>query len=537
MTIENTSAPDLSACTLDPSTIMQCNGPNNEPIAVQWDLDNIALLENCATDSCSPNLTVTSNFDFNNYVATCANSGSIPVVYTVTDDCNNSINISATLTIEDTSDPVLTACNVGDLSITSECDGTTSQDVADQWNLDNIALLEACASDSCDTNITVTSDYDFTTFTSVCGNTGNISVTYTIADECGNSITQAATLTIEDTSDPVLTACNVSDLSITSECDGTTSQDVADQWNLDNIALLEACASDSCDTNITVTSDYDFTTFTSVCGNTGNISVTYTIADECGNSITQAATLTIEDTSDPVLTACNVSDLSITSECDGTTSQDVADQWNLDNIALLEACASDSCDTNITVTSDYDFTTFTSVCGNTGNISVTYTIADECGNSITQAATLTIEDTSDPVLTACNVGDLSITSECDGTTSQDVADQWNLDNIALLEACASDSCDTNITVTSDYDFTTFTSVCGNTGNISVTYTIADECGNSITQAATLTIEDTSDPVLTACNVSDLSITSECDGTTSQDVADQWNLDNIALLRSLCFGFL
>ncbi|WP_298762080.1 hypothetical protein, partial [uncultured Psychroserpens sp.] len=88
---------------------------------------------------------------------------------------------------------------------------------------------------------------------------------------------------------------------------------------------------------------------------------------------------------------------------------------------------------------------------------------------------------------------------------------WNAANIAALEACAADSCDTdlNTQVTSDYAYANLVSTCGLGGTIAVVYTITDDCGNATTLNVTLTLEDTTPPNLDNCSVTDQSI--ECSG--------------------------
>uniref|UniRef100_UPI00261D068B gliding motility-associated C-terminal domain-containing protein n=1 Tax=uncultured Lacinutrix sp. TaxID=574032 RepID=UPI00261D068B len=530
LTLEDTTGPDLSNCTVTDQSL-ECSGTDNQTIADQWNADNIAALENCGTDACDANAanTVTSNYDFANLSSTCGVGGTIAVTYTVADDCGNTTDLTATLTLEDTTGPDLSNCTVTDQSL--ECSGTDNQTIADQWNADNIAALENCGTDACDANATntVTSNYDFANLSSTCGVGGTITVTYTVADDCGNTTDLTATLTLEDTTGPDLSNCTVTDQSL--ECSSTDNQTIADQWNADNIAALENCGTDTCDANATntVTSNYDFANLSSTCGVGGTIAVTYTVADDCGNTTDLTATLTLEDTTGPDLSNCTVTDQSL--ECSGTDNQTIADQWNADNIAALENCGTDACDANAanTVTSNYDFANLSSTCGVGGTITVTYTVADDCGNTTDLTATLTLEDTTGPDLSNCTVTDQSL--ECSGTDNQTIADQWNADNIAALENCGTDACDANATntVTSNYDFANLSSTCGVGGTITVTYTVADDCGNTTDLTATLTLEDTTGPDLSNCTVTDQSL--ECSGTDNQTIADQWNADNIAALEN------
>ena len=174
-----------------------------------------------------------------------------------------------------------------------------------------------------------------------------------------------------------------------------------------------------------------------------------------------------------------------------------AQAWNQANIAKLNACSFSNCG-GINVTSDYDFTNLSRQCGYSGSLSVNYTITDACGNTQTKNARLSIEDTSDPVVTCDPFDEIQ---ECNGLEGNRFAAlSWDQANLSVLANCATDNCG-NVTVTSDYDFNNLSDACGLTGTVTVIYTISDECGNSVTKVATFTVIDTTDPVkyLTSIN--------------------------------------
>ncbi|MBD3892246.1 DUF7507 domain-containing protein, partial [Olleya marilimosa] len=346
----------------------------------------------------------------------------------------------------------------------------------------------------------------------------------------GETVTDSDEITtelIEDTTPPDASTCEVLDETI--ECNGDNNIELATNWDAANILALENCTTDACDDNVEVTSNFDYSNLITTCGNSGTIEVTYTLTDATGNFSTYTSTLTIEDTTGPDLSACTVIDETI--ECGGTDNQTIADAWNADNITALQSCGTDTCDVDPTntVTSDYNFNNLVSTCGAGGSITVTYTVADDCGNTSQLTATLTLEDTTGPDLSACTVIDETI--ECGGTDNQTIADAWNAENMTALQSCGTDTCDVDPTntVTSDYDFANLVSTCGASGTITVTYTVADDCGNTSQLTATLTLEDTTGPDLTACTVIDETI--ECGGTDNQTIADAWNAENMTALQS------
>ena len=490
---------------LVPDEIISCDDP------IEW--GEPAFLDNCDDN-------VEISFEDVEEPGDCPQQKVITRTWTIVDDCDNTAQTSAKITIVDEEAPEVT-CDPD--SETIECAGLDgNQASADNWNTENIAKLENCSSDNCGA-VEVTSNYDFGQLNLDCGLTGTLTVTYTISDECGNELSKQATFTIVDTTDPVLT-CDPDDESI--ECEGYTGNvAAATAWNAANISKLENCASDDCG-QIEVTSNFDYDDLLDPdCGLTGSITVTYTISDDCDNEITRQATFTIVDTTDPVVT-CDPDDRTV--ECDGETGNAaLAAAWNAANIAKLEACSSDICG-DVEVTSDFNFNQqYDPACGFTGSLTVTYTITDDCGNDVTKQATFTIEDTTDPVV-SCDPDDRTV--ECEGEAGNAaLAAAWNAANIAKLEACSSDICG-DVEVTSNFDYDQLLDpACGFTGSLTVTYTITDDCGNDVTKQATFTIVDTTDPVV-SCDPDDR--TAECEGEAGNAaLAAAWNVANIAKLEA------
>ncbi len=286
---------------------------------------------------------------------------------------------------------------------------------------------------------------------------------------------------------------------------GTTVECNADgeilaiQQNADNIAMLEACSSDDCGTDITVTSDFNVAELINSCGTAGFITVSYTIVSSCEGDATRTTNFNIlEDggtgNADTQTITCEPE--GITVDCTSSDSESLAIQRNADNIAMLEACTTDDCaDLNVVVTSDFDVASLVNSCGNTGFIVVNYTITT-CGTSSARTTNFTIggedggnddggNDNTDTQTITCEPE--GITVDCTSADSESLATQRNADNIAMLEACTTDGCaDVVVEVTSDFDVANLVNSCGNTGFIVVNYTITT-CGTSSARTTNFTI--------------------------------------------------
>ena len=284
----------------------------------------------------------------------------------------------------------------------------------------------------------VTSDYDLTALIESCGRTGDLLVTYTMTDDCDNTKTMTAHYTIIDTIPPSVVNCDLALDTIVDCIDSTELVASCDAWNAGNIAHLDTCAADLCDTDVTVTSDYDLANLESACGNTGDLLVHYVIADDCGNSTTVTAHYTIIDTLPPDLSLCT-EPLDATVDCDLSVQVENCRAWNEANIARLEACATDLCDDTLTVTSNYERAPFFDSCGNTGYLLVTYTITDDCENMSQMTARYTIIDTMPPTVDLCP--SLNDTVDCNLANLEAQCAGWNANNMYQLMGCARDLCE------------------------------------------------------------------------------------------------
>ena len=139
-------------------------------------------------------------------------------------------------------------------------------------------------------------------------------------------------------------------------------------------------------------------------------------------------------------------------------------------------------------------------------ITRTYTITDECGNSVDVVQTITIQDVTAPTFTAPSA--LTINCEDDATDlalTGDVTDE-------------SDNCSVGLNATY-VDVTDNTDPCAVI--ITRTWTLTDDCGNTSTQDQIITVEDVTAPTFTAPSA--LTINCEDDATDlalTGDVTDE-----------------
>ena len=118
----------------------------------------------------------------------CGATGSATVIFSATDDCNNSTDFTATFTIQDATPPQAIA---NDFSTVLDGTGNASITVAD---------IDGGSSDVCgEVTMTVApSSFD-------CDDIGDHTVTLTVVDDCGLSSTATATVTVGAGDAPTIT--------------------------------------------------------------------------------------------------------------------------------------------------------------------------------------------------------------------------------------------------------------------------------------------------------------------------------------------
>ncbi|MDP2161848.1 MAG: hypothetical protein Q8K02_15300, partial [Flavobacterium sp.] len=464
--------------------------------------------------------------------------GTVTRTWTATDCAGNTSSASQTITIEDTTAPVISG--VGE-AYTVECPSEA-------------VFSTPSASDTCDSEVNLTyvdsSDLD------ACG-LGTVTRTWTATDCAGNTSSASQTITLEDTTAPVISGVGEG---YTAEC---PTQAV----------FSTPSASDACDSQVSLTyvdsSDLD------ACG-LGTVTRTWTATDCAGNASSASQTITILDTTAPVISGIGEDIIyecseDTTGDCERTYTNTVSwttpalshyvlrlptclkatdvesvlingvpyANWTVGNdptcgvyglkwddlnvgdntsaqftvvfkvgyvpnpqalgnvkagpnctsVAAFgpscETCTggsipefdtpnvSDSCDPNAEI-SFVDNNNLND-CG-LGTITRTWTATDCSGNTSSASQTITIQDTTAPVISG--VGE-AYTVECPA-------------ELVFSTPSASDTCDNEVSLThvdsSDLD------ECG-LGTVTRTWTATDCAGNTSSASQTITIQDTTAPVI------------------------------------------
>jgi hypothetical protein len=342
--------------------------------------------------------------------------------YTATDECGNvSEPVTLTVVYTDNTGPVFDAYEI---EIDMPCD--------------DIGEGGLIATDACCDDVTIT--YEDTPVSGGCA--GRIIRDYVATDCCGNTSTAQQIITLIDEVPPVWTLFPAD---VTVECDNVPSNDG-----------IEVDWTDNC-TEVTLTYDGEVI-IPGTCEDSYTIERTWTITDNCDNATSATWTITVQDTTAPEFTAVGES---VTIECD-------------QELPAPFATAEDNCDDDVEITVSPEI--IPGECEAEYTMVRTYTATDNCGNTATATQTITVVDTTAPVLDYAG-GEMTL--ECD-------------EEVTLPEVGATDNCST---VEVNMTMVTEPGDCPQNWFEIYTWTATDACGND-SESATLVVEydDTTPPV-------------------------------------------
>ncbi|PWU14073.1 MAG: hypothetical protein C5B50_17965 [Verrucomicrobia bacterium] len=179
------------------------------------------------------------------------------------------------------------------------------------------------------------------------------------------------------------------------------------------------------------------------------ITRTWLVTDSCGNSNTCAQTVTVQDTTPPVIT------------CASNKTVVCGNAWTFDPPIAFDAC----CGSNVTITVLSTITNGT-FCSQT--LTRTWQATDCCSNSATCSQTVTVQDTTPPVIT------------CASNKTVVCGNPWTFDPPAAFDTC----CGTNVTITI---LSTITNGVPCAQAITRTWQATDCCSNSAPCSQTVTV--------------------------------------------------
>jgi hypothetical protein len=379
-------------------------------------------------------------------VAGVGNNSVITRTWTATDANTNASSCVQVITVTDTMAPAITC----PADLTVACDAST---LAADTGM-------ATATDNCDMAPVIA-------FTDVVvagvGNNSVITRTWTATDANMNASSCVQVITVTDTTAP--TAICAAPFTVQLDAMGMASITVAD---------IENGSTDNCGMITTTIDVMDFT-----CADVGApVTVTLTVTDENMNSSTCTTLVTVEDTMPIVITSGPIDIFTGTGAADG----DCATIVNYDPITVDDFVLQNNCGDNASITIAQTGGLGSGAAFPVGINTEEYTLTDVNGNDTVYTFTVTITDTTLPVIDC--PGDLIVS---DGGTGEYTIEDYTA---TVTDNCSSGA---DLVVTQDPVAGTIVAALSTT---TVTVTATDASGNvascefDILVDETLSVDDT-----------------------------------------------
>ncbi|MDF2699882.1 MAG: bca [Haloplasmataceae bacterium] len=263
--------------------------------------------------------------------------------------------------------------------------------------------------------------------------TGNYIVTYNVLDDAGNKGSESITVKIADTFKPVITGLIDKTVEINTELNLLSGLIVTD--NSGEILVIHV------DSKVEM-------------NKLGIYIVNYNVSDSSNNKVIETITITVVDTTKPNIT--------------GTMDKTV--EINSDYYPLDGLNVTDNSGEVLVISVDS-----TVVINKLGNYTVTYSTIDSSGNSIVETITVTVVDTSKPVI--------------NGVSDKEIKKGKTFSPLAGISATDNDSDITNnIIVTGEYNSKIV-------GEYLITLTVSDESGNKTSTSFTLVVNPNNSSII------------------------------------------
>jgi len=441
-------------------------------------------------DNCDATVSITTTPDV--VSASCDTCACTRSVSFEAEDASGNVTSSAqTLTYVDSTPPVVSG--LGNESLTVECDDVPTYNVQcldENKGTFAASKIESVVQGTCTQNYTVTT-------------------TYSCDDSCGNTSSSSVVVNVQDSEGPVFVPGQL------------TEFDLLCSRHAEVANLPNPLATDNCDENFSINNTPVDTSDVSATSTTceGSITNTYVATDECGNSSTHVVTANLKDQSPPTINTALVSETIECSETEPTVTPDVSDDCSSVNTTSVP--------------------TDTTTCAG-GSVKVTdYTYADACGNETTESYTLTIVDTTPPVISNTPASQTYTDCLTLPTLTSEVSTMTQADS--YTDNCSETETKQSLTSSESDSTTTCTTVT--TRQVSV----QDDCGNTTTSEWKYTVNDETAPVVTN-KPAHVTITSGddfvehlgwvCDLVGASDVqgADYNSCESACISDENCHGF-
>lgn len=445
----------------------------------------------CSAVAMWPNVTANDNCVVPTISSTHASGSTFPVgfttvTYTASDNAGNIRTASFIIQVKDGNNPLAQCKNVV-LYLNNSGNATVSGTQVDGGSQDDCGIASRTISKD---NITFTNTLNYN-----CSEIGNNTVIFKATDAGGNFSTCTAQVSVLDTTAPVAVCQNITrNLSSSNPGNITVSANDFNNGSTDNCSIVLYEFSDNGGTSYQTSKTYN-------CGDIGIKNIIFRVTDQSGNKKSCNATLTILDVTNPSLTC--PSSISIANDvnvCNATRNITVPTPTDNCTVTSIELNIVKPTGPPVNLTGLTAGSVISQVFP-VGINTLTYTVKDQSNNMATCFYTITVSDTTKPVV-VCK-GPLNRTTgadsnpfDCFYTVQGTEIDATATDNCGIMKITW--VCSGATTAASPPAGSTVGGLNLNVGVNNFIFTATDIHGNISTCTTTITVTDDWVPVFNFC---------------------------------------
>jgi uncharacterized repeat protein (TIGR01451 family) len=324
--------------------IITCSTNKTVELGSAWNFDPPTVSGGCEPPLSLEVLSTVTN----SILGACTNSHTATRTWRASDTCGNSAECSQTVTVVDTTAPVIS------------CSPNKIVELGSAWTFD-----APTATDVGGGAVTITIVDTVTNRTEAnCGATFSATRTWQATDACGAVAQCSQTVTVEDHTGPSIL------------CAGDKTVELGSAWNFD-----PPTATDPSSVTITIVGTITNKTEAN-CGGTFSATRTWLATDACNNSSQCSQTVTVIDTTGPSIS------------CAANKTVEVGSAWSFDLPTVTDLSG-----TNISVIIVSTTTNaIGGACGNSFSVTRVWRATDACGNPAQCSQTVNVVDTAPPIV-------------------------------------------------------------------------------------------------------------------------------------------
>ena len=318
---------------------------------------------------------------------------------------------------------------------------------------------------------------------------GNYLVNIIDAHGCSVS-TSASVTTVLDTTSPVVSCTTDKSVFTSSSACTYTVPNVS--WNA---SATDNCLLASLSYTLSGATAGTGTNLQGVAFNKGITTVMWVATDGLGNTDTCTFSVTVTDNVNPVITQCGPpTPASVQANTGVCTYTHSGSSWN---VVATDNCGVASATYVLTGATTGTGTSLNGVVFNLGITTVTWTVSDAAGNSVTCSTTVTVSDNQLPTIVSCGAsGTQNVLANAGVCTYTHVGTSWNA---SATDNCSVASVSYTLSGATTGTGITLNGVVFNQGITLVTWKALDGSGNFSICTFNVIVGDNQNPIISNCS--------------------------------------